>query len=61
MCYEDEFESEVIRRGMVSALDSAIGRLVDQLERTGQYNNTVIVFSSDSGSGTFKSIFLDIN
>jgi arylsulfatase A-like enzyme len=36
---------------MVTALDAAIGKIVDRLKTTGQYNNTIIVFSSDSGSG----------
>jgi arylsulfatase A-like enzyme len=53
---QDDFESQVIRRGMVSALDAAIGKIVAQLKTTGQYDNTVIVFSSDSGSG--KLVFM---
>jgi arylsulfatase A-like enzyme len=33
----------------VSHLDSAIGQVVDALERTGQRDNTLIVFTSDNG------------
>jgi arylsulfatase A-like enzyme len=33
----------------VSHLDSAIGRVVDALERTGQRKNTLIIFTSDNG------------
>jgi arylsulfatase A-like enzyme len=39
---------------MISALDAAIGKIVTTLKTTGQYNNTVIVFSSDSGSGNLN-------
>jgi arylsulfatase A-like enzyme len=55
---QEEFESQVIRRGMISALDAAIGKLVTTLKTTGQYNNTVIVFSSDSGSGNLNQMEL---
>ncbi len=36
--------------GMVDAMDFHIGRLVDYLKRTGQYENTVFIFTSDNGS-----------
>lgn len=35
--------------GMASAMDQEIGRLVDYLRRTGQYDNTLFVFLSDNG------------
>lgn len=35
--------------GMISMLDSAIGRILESLERTGQANNTIVVFTSDHG------------
>jgi hypothetical protein len=41
---------------MISALDAAIGKIVTTLKTTGQYNNTVIVFSSDSGSGNLNQM-----
>lgn len=36
--------------GMVDNMDANIGRVVDYLKRTGQYDNTVIVFMSDNGA-----------
>ncbi len=35
--------------GMVSAMDEAIGQLLDALERNGQTRNTLVVFASDNG------------
>ena len=36
--------------GMVDAMDMHIGRLMDYLEETGQYDNTIFVFTSDNGA-----------
>jgi arylsulfatase A-like enzyme len=36
--------------GMLDAMDHHIGRLVKHLKSTGQYDNTVFIFSSDNGS-----------
>ncbi|WP_081590491.1 arylsulfatase [Blastomonas sp. AAP53] len=38
-----------INAGMIEAMDHHIGRLVAYLKRTGQYDNTVFVFTSDNG------------
>ncbi|XP_068231884.1 arylsulfatase B-like [Palaemon carinicauda] len=35
--------------GMVTALDEAVGRLVATLKRTGHYQNSVIIFTTDNG------------
>lgn len=35
---------------MVEAMDFHIGRLVDHLKKTGQYDNTVFIFTSDNGA-----------
>ena len=35
---------------MVEAMDFHIGRLVDYLKQTGQYDNTVFIFTSDNGA-----------
>lgn len=36
-------------RSMVSHLDEQIGRLISHLKQTGQYDNTLIMFTSDNG------------
>ncbi|MDM7956223.1 arylsulfatase [Blastomonas sp.] len=38
-----------INAGMIEAMDHHIGRLVAHLKATGQYDNTVFVFTSDNG------------
>ncbi|CAL4124089.1 unnamed protein product [Meganyctiphanes norvegica] len=38
-----------IALGMVSAMDKSVGAVVDALKSTGQYDNTVIIFSTDNG------------
>ena len=35
--------------GMVTALDAALGRIVNTLEETKMINNTLIVFTTDNG------------
>ncbi|MEO9805137.1 MAG: arylsulfatase [Reichenbachiella sp.] len=46
---------------MVSYLDSQVGEIVEKLKETGQYENTLIIFSSDNGptynGGTFSPYF----
>lgn len=39
-----------IHAAMVDRLDQNVGRIVDYLERTGQLENTIIVFLSDNGA-----------
>jgi arylsulfatase/uncharacterized sulfatase len=36
--------------GMIDAMDHHLGRLVTYLKKTGQYDNTVFIFTSDNGS-----------
>ena len=36
--------------GMVEAMDHELGRLIRYLKETGQYDNTVFIFTSDNGS-----------
>ena len=38
-----------INAGMIESMDHHVGRLVAHLKRTGQYDNTVFVFTSDNG------------
>lgn len=36
--------------GMIEAMDFHIGRLVEHLKSTGEYDNTIFIFTSDNGS-----------
>ena len=38
-----------VRAGMIENMDQNIGRLIDHLKQTGEYDNTLIVFTSDNG------------
>ncbi len=49
--YSIQFNSEVFS-GMVTAMDSAVGSVVQQLRDSGVYENTVIVFVSDVRAAT---------
>jgi arylsulfatase len=40
--------------GMVTALDREIGRLIDHLHDTDQYENTIVVFLSDNGAEGYE-------
>lgn len=42
---------------MVSNMDSNIGRLINTLKETGQYDNTAIIFMSDNGAEATPSFF----
>ena len=35
--------------GMVSALDDAVGAVLDALKKNGMYDNSIIAFSTDNG------------
>ena len=45
------YENGIVRRGMVTAIDESVGRIMAVLRDTGHYGNTLVVFSSDNGSG----------
>ena len=45
------YENGIVRRGMVTAIDESVGRIMAALRDTGHYGNTLVVFSSDNGSG----------
>jgi len=42
-------QSNPVYAAMIFALDENIGRLLDTLDRTGQVENTVVIFTSDNG------------
>ena len=41
---------------MVQAMDDSVGRVVGQLKRLGQLDNTLIIFTSDNGGYTGKEV-----
>ncbi|MFI3169979.1 MAG: sulfatase [Faecalibacterium sp.] len=43
------YQSDPVYAGMIWNLDQNMGRLMDALERTGQKDNTIVVFTSDNG------------
>ncbi len=43
-------KSMAVYAGMVEAMDYHMGRLVDYLQRTGQFDNTLFIFTSDNGA-----------
>jgi arylsulfatase/uncharacterized sulfatase len=42
-------KSMAVNAGMLEAMDHHLGRLVDYLKQTGQYDNTIFVITSDNG------------
>ena len=46
------YEETVVRKGMVTAADEAIGKIIDKLQETDDWANTVVVFLSDNGSAS---------
>jgi len=42
-------QSDPVYAAMVYALDENVGRLLETLERTGQAENTIVIFTSDNG------------
>ncbi len=45
-----ELKKMAVYAGMVDAMDHHIGRLIAYLKETGQYDNTIFVFTSDNGA-----------
>jgi arylsulfatase A-like enzyme len=39
--------------GMIAALDEAVGKILDQLKRSGLEENTLVFFASDNGGATY--------
>ncbi|XP_023320884.1 arylsulfatase I isoform X2 [Eurytemora carolleeae] len=44
-------DQDNIRKAMITAIDDSVGRIIDKLKSTGLDENTLVVFSSDNGSG----------
>ncbi len=42
-------QSHPVYAAMIESMDTSVGRVVEALERTGQLDNTLIVFTSDNG------------
>lgn len=50
---KNEAKKMAIYAAMVDNLDSNVGRLIQRLKDTGQYENTVIIFMSDNGADPY--------
>lgn len=48
-----------VMAAMITAVDDGVGEIVNTLKRSGQYENTVIFFSSDNGPSTEARNWLD--
>ncbi|MEG1427390.1 MAG: sulfatase-like hydrolase/transferase [Oscillospiraceae bacterium] len=61
--YTDRFSSlpwdRAIMAAMISAVDDGVGDIVDELKRTGQYENTCIFFQSDNGPSRESRNWMD--
>ena len=51
---EEEYQQDVVRRGMVTAIDQSVGRLMTALRRSVHYDNTLVIITSDNGSGHYS-------
>jgi len=49
---EQQYEAKrmAVYAGMIDAMDYHLGRLMDHLRKSGQYDNTVFIFASDNGA-----------
>ena len=50
---EEEDHNKRVYYGMISALDDAVGMIVEQLESLDLAENTLIIFASDNGGATY--------
>ena len=44
---QSQYQQDVIRKGMVSAIDESVGRVIAKLKTSGIYNKTLVIFTSD--------------
>eukprot|EP01038_Epipyxis_sp_PR26KG_P011868 gene11868-15885_t len=47
---------ERVYAAMIKALDRGIGKIIDTLKQTGQYDNTLLIFTSDNGGATYSGM-----
>lgn len=52
-------ETQACYYGMVTEIDACVGRLLDALKETGQWENTLVLFSSDHGEYLGDHYFTD--
>lgn len=61
--YTDRFKhlpwDRAIMAAMISAVDDGVGDIIDELKRTGQYENTCVFFQSDNGPSRESRNWLD--
>lgn len=57
--YPDLPADKRIMAAMISAVDDGVGRIVQALKQSGQYDDTIIFFSSDNGPSTESRNYLD--
>lgn len=61
--YTDRFKhlpwDRAIMAAMISAVDDGVGEIINELKRTGQYENTCIFFQSDNGPSRESRNWLD--
>ena len=50
---QEEDENKRVYYGMISAMDDAIGMIMDRLEELGLEENTLVIFASDNGGATY--------
>jgi arylsulfatase A-like enzyme len=58
--YTNKTHIEKIYYAMIKAVDRGIGKIMDVLRETNQYDNTIVIFTSDNG-GAHYSMVNDIN
>ena len=54
--YADRTEEFANYNGMISAVDSAVGNVTDALKANGMWENSLIVFTSDNGGPSAKTV-----
>lgn len=53
--------NERVYAAMIRALDRGVGQLLQALRTSGQWDNTIVVFTSDNGGASYASMAPDLN